>query len=77
MHDERYSTPPTAESLEASTVRLKASNDRLEVGAPIVTDEQRLAVCRELVAYQFKHGQTHLDQAMYAYEREAKARLGR
>jgi hypothetical protein len=40
------------------------------------TDQQRLMVCRELVAYQFKNGQTHMDQALYAYEREAKARLG-
>ena len=41
-----------------------------------VTDEQRLTVFRELVAYQYQHGQTHLDQAMYAYEREIKARIG-
>lgn len=73
----RYSTPPTAESLAASTEQLTKALDQMEHGTPLVTDQQRLEVCRELVAYQFKHGQTHLDQAMYAYEREVKARMGR
>lgn len=44
--------------------------------APDVSDAQRLVVFRELVAYQYRHGQTHMDQAMAAYEREIKARMG-
>lgn len=75
MTGDRYSVPPTAESLEQSTARLKASNDRIESGLPPVSDEQRLAVCLELVSYRYKHGQTHMDDAMTAYEREAKARI--
>lgn len=72
----RYSTPPDAAKLEESTRNLEASLDHLARSVAIVTDEQRLVVFRELVAYQYLGKFTHLDQALYAFEREIKARMG-
>jgi hypothetical protein len=43
----------------------------------VPTDEQRVAVCRELWAYWTKSGRIHLDQAMSNYQREAEERLKR
>lgn len=78
--DGRYSSPPTDASLNAATARHRAANDRHELAlagvVPVaLNDEQRLAAFRELAAYQYKHGQVHLDQAMYAFEREIRDRM--
>lgn len=40
-----------------------------------LTDEQRVAVCRELWAYWYQSGRIHLDQAMTNYQREAEERV--
>lgn len=40
-----------------------------------LTDEQRLAVVRELWAYWYQSGRIHLDQAMSNYQREAEERV--
>ncbi len=42
-----------------------------------LTDEQRVAVCRELWAYWYRSGRIHLDQAMGNYQREAEQRAAR
>lgn len=41
----------------------------------MLTDEQRIEVCRELWAYWIQSGRLHLDQAMTAYQREARERI--
>lgn len=41
----------------------------------MLTDEQRLAVVRELWAYWSKSGCVHLDQAMASYQREVQERI--
>lgn len=51
----------------ASRARLRAPSR----GVPL-TDEQRLAVIRELVEFEYRTG-----GSMFEYERQAKARLGR
>jgi hypothetical protein len=61
-----------SELTSASTERLSG-----EAEAVVLTDEQRLAFVRELVAFQYQRGFTHTDQALWAYEREAKGRAGR
>jgi hypothetical protein len=81
---------PSAERLNQSTARLAASNDALErkvgglplpaavaVAALDLSDEQRLAVCRELNQRWYRTGAVHLDQVMASYEREARERLGK
>jgi hypothetical protein len=89
MRSDRYSSPPDPAKLEESTRSLEASLDTLErkVGrlplpatvAPAAiepTDEQRVAVCRELTKRWYSTGAVHLDQVMANYEREARERLG-
>lgn len=75
MNGERYSTPPTAEKLEESTTRLRASNDRLEAsaaGVPALTNEQRLAVAGELWALARSTGASDGFRLVLEYERRVK-----
>lgn len=72
--------------LEATTNALRARCDKLqsEVGhlplpppalkAPL-TDEQRVAFCRELRSFMLNGKMISLDEAIWAYESEAKARM--
>ena len=82
MVNTRYSSPPCELKLQASTKSLTASLDALErsagstaLPAPELTDQQRLAVCRELIAFWPKSGCIHLDQAVERYTQAAKMRL--
>lgn len=43
----------------------------------MLTDQQRIEVCRELWAYWYRSGRIHLDQAMSDYQRAARERLER
>lgn len=49
----------------------------IHIGAGLgqLSDETRLEVCRELSAYWYRSGATHLDQALAGYEREVRARM--
>ncbi len=67
--------PPTAETLQASTQRLKSTLDKLDADTATVTDEVRIAVVRELWAYWYKSGAVLFDGAVGRYEAEAKVRL--
>jgi hypothetical protein len=85
---DRYSSPPSAEKLEASTRRLTAANKTLaaKVGhlpmpasvtaaAIDLTDEQLLAFCRRLWSFHNAKGYIHVDQSLTAFEREARERI--
>lgn len=71
----RDTVPPTAESLQASTQRLKATLDKLDSDTPTVTDEMRIAVVRELWAHWYKSGAVLFDTAISRYEAEVKGRM--
>jgi hypothetical protein len=86
----RYSSPPSPDKLNASTLSLASSLDELErkvgglplpagvaVAALDLTDEQRLAVCRELWLFMRDGRYIHMDAAVHGYEREAKERLAK
>lgn len=83
----RYSSPPSLDKLNESTVRLAKSLDamqarigsepmpppmRIAVAVIDLTDEQRLAVCREL-----KQELGYLPEELLAYEAAAKGRLAK
>lgn len=78
--NDRLSLPPGDDSLARMTKQYSLANDRheaaLAASAVVVpTDEQRLAVCRELLADWYSSGATHLDQTMANYERKARDRI--
>jgi len=81
----RYSSPPSAEKLEASTRRLTAANKTLaekvghlpmpasvSVAATELTDHHRAAVLREL-----RQRLAFSADGMREYEAEVRGRLGR
>ncbi len=75
---DRPSLPPGDDSLRLMTEHYKQVNDRHEAAIAAVvtvTDEQRIAMARELWALHVLRGYVHMDQTLTVFEQEAKARV--